>query len=140
MSLPTHRGCFFSLSQAVLCLSSLLSSHADSQNTLRTIYRRDRPFTVPLQGQSSYSSCACAPACLSSADALNSSSIILSGRRVNTARKWAADRPLTVDVVPVKAKASKYSTLQGISIDCGHNHHELSLSFSGPARPVVKSW
>lgn len=53
---------------------------------------------------------------------------MLSGCWDNTLRKLEVTRHPCI-CGPVKAKASKYSTSQGISVDYGHNH-ELNLSFS----------
>lgn len=121
-----------------LCLSSLLLPYAESKNTLRSMYRKDKPRNMSLHRDTSYSSCACTPARLSSADPLNSRSIMMSGCWVNTARKWEVSCP-SMCMLSCPAKGTKYSTWQGISSDYRHNRELKLLSFSDLMWPVVKS-
>lgn len=106
----------FHLCLAVLRLSSLLLVRGGSKNTSRSMYRKDKPRNVPLHAETSRPSCACTRARPSSADPLNSRSIMLSGCWDHAVRKLEVSRPLCICAL-VKAKASKYSTSQIISMD-----------------------
>lgn len=112
-----------------LCFNSLLLSYTDS------MYRKDKSCNVLIYGV-----ILAVPVLLlvlSSVYPLNSGSIMLSGCWVNTERKWEVGWLLRI-LGPLKAKASKYSTSQGISTDYGHNR-ELNHPFTDLTRLIVKS-
>lgn len=106
---------------AVLCFSSLPSVHNVAKNTLCLCIERINLVIYPHNVEIGSPSCACAPAWPSSADPLNSRSIMLSGCGDNAVRKFDVSHPRRI-CGPVRAKSSKYGTWQGILMDYGYNH------------------
>lgn len=119
-------GVIFPLRLAVLCLSSFLRVCGGS--TSKPMYRKDKPRNVPRHTEISFPSCACAPACPSSADPLDSRSIMLSGCWDNAVRKLEVSRPLYVYVVRSKLKHLNIAYCKGISMDYGQNHEPKPFS------------
>lgn len=109
-----------------------------AKNTSRDMYRKDKPCNVPHYTEISYPSCACAPACPSSADPLDSRSIMLSGCWDNAMRKLEVNRLLYVYVVQSKLNHLNIAYQKWISMHHGQNN-ELNIPFPDLVWTIAKS-